>query len=122
MQPAASGVEGIKLIRGEVGYIGEEVVNEKAFLRKKRENVPVDQRFCHDYCTRKYQKEKLKVTKEDGSVKGDRGDDDDDESSGEGAKESGSDWDEDDAREAEIWKVFVSSIPFFYDHLITFVS
>jgi len=103
MQPAASGVEGIKLIRGEVGYIGEEVVNEKAFLRKRRENVPVDQVFFHDYFTRKYQKERsLKEVKEGGSVKSDRdgGDDDDDE-----GKESGSDWDEDDAREAEIWKV-----------------
>jgi len=115
MQPAASGLEGIKLIRGEVGYIGEEVVNEKAFLRKKRENVPVDQVFFHDYFTRKYQKEKsLKETKEDGNTKSDReegGDDDDDDSSG---KESGSDWDEDDAREAEIWKVIYSSIPFFF--------
>jgi len=43
MQPAASGVEGVKLIKGEIGFAGEELVNEKAFMRKKRSDVPVDQ-------------------------------------------------------------------------------
>jgi len=43
MQPAASGVEGVKLIKGEIGFTGEELVNEKAFMRRKRSDVPVDQ-------------------------------------------------------------------------------
>ena len=43
MQPAASGVEGVKLIKGEIGFTGEELVNEKAFMRKKRSDIPVDQ-------------------------------------------------------------------------------
>jgi len=43
MQPAASGVEGVKLIKGEIGFAGEELVNEKAFMRRKRSDVPVDQ-------------------------------------------------------------------------------
>ena len=43
MQPAASGVEGVKLIKGEIGFTGEELVNEKAFMRKNWSDVPVDQ-------------------------------------------------------------------------------
>jgi ribosome biogenesis protein MAK21 len=45
MQPAASALEGVKLVKGDVGNnmgaIG--LVNEKAFLRRRREDVPVDQ-------------------------------------------------------------------------------
>ena len=118
MQPAASGLEGVKLIRGEVGHIGEEMVNEKAFLRKKRENIPVDQVFFHDYFTRKHQKERS--TKETKEVEGAKSDQDVDVD-GEGGKESDSDWGEDidsDAEEAEIWKVCVS-IPFYGGHLMT---
>lgn len=44
MQPAASGVEGVKLIKGEIGYVGGEVVlDEKRFVKRKRGDVPVDQ-------------------------------------------------------------------------------
>lgn len=105
MQPAASGVEGVKLIKGEVGFIGEEVVNEKAFVRRKRENVPVDRLFFHDYFTRKHQKENsLKEKKKDKSVKSAQ------EEDGDGSSDEGrsSEWGEDadsDAEEAEVWKV-----------------
>jgi ribosome biogenesis protein MAK21 len=107
MQPAASGIEGVKLVRGEVGYAGEEVVNEKAFLRKKRENVPVDQLFFHDYFMRKYQKEKSpKEKREFKDATSDH--EDNDQSSVRGAKDRNNDWGEDidsDAEEAEIWQV-----------------
>ena len=45
MQPAASALEGVKLVKGDVGNDGGVVglVNEKAFLRKRKEDVPVDQ-------------------------------------------------------------------------------
>ena len=48
MQPAASGVEGVKLMKGEVDDAAR--MNEAAFLRQKRSNIPVDQvslRFYH---------------------------------------------------------------------------
>jgi len=41
MQPAASGVEGVKLMKGEVDDAAR--MNEAAFLRQKRSNIPVDQ-------------------------------------------------------------------------------
>jgi len=43
MQPAASDVEGVKLIKDEIGFAREEPVNEKVFIRRKRSDVPVDQ-------------------------------------------------------------------------------
>ena len=44
MQPAASALEGVKLVKGGVGNEGGGLlVNEKAFLRRRREDVPVDQ-------------------------------------------------------------------------------
>lgn len=44
MQPAASGLDGtgVKLLRGEVEDL-EGRVNEAAFLKRKAEDVPVDQ-------------------------------------------------------------------------------
>jgi len=42
MQPAASALEGVKLVKGDDGGVVG-LVNEKAFLRRKREDVPVDQ-------------------------------------------------------------------------------
>lgn len=43
MQPAASGLDGVgvKLMKGEVGDDG--LMNEDGFLKKKAEDVPVDQ-------------------------------------------------------------------------------
>ena len=44
MQPAASAVDGVKLIKGEVGV--ESMVNEATFLKKRAQDVPVDQVCC----------------------------------------------------------------------------
>jgi hypothetical protein len=41
MQPSASAIDGVKLIKGEVGV--ESMVNEAAFLKKRAQDVPVDQ-------------------------------------------------------------------------------
>ena len=41
MQPSASAIDGVKLIKGEVGV--ESMVNEAAFLKKHVQDVPVDQ-------------------------------------------------------------------------------
>ena len=45
MQPAASGYEGggVKLRKGEVREVGGVRMNEESFLRKRVEDVPVDQ-------------------------------------------------------------------------------
>ena len=110
MQPAASGVEGVKLLKGEIGYVGEELVNEKAFLRRKRADVPVDQIFFHDYFTRKHEKEKALAAKVKGQNK-DKGTEEHQEnglSDEETGKGDDGDWDENVdsvAEEAEIWKV-----------------
>ena len=101
MQPAASGLEGVKLIKGEIGYGGEEVVNETAFLRRKRENVPVDQVFFHDYFTRKHRKEKGSKEK---SV--DKRANSDQEEDGVRARESMDGSADSDSDEAEIWRVY----------------
>ena len=110
MQPAASGVEGVKLLKGEIGYVGEELVNEKAFLRKKRSDVAVDQVFFHDYFTRKHEKEKALAAKMKGQNKDNVTEEQENGSSDEETerKDDGGDWDQDvdsDAEEAEIWKV-----------------
>ena len=41
MQPAANDVDGVKLMNGEVDDSVR--INEAAFLRQKRSNIPVDQ-------------------------------------------------------------------------------
>ncbi len=118
MQPAASGVEGVKLIKGEIGYVGGELVNEKAFLTKQRTSVPIDQVFFYDYFTRKHEKEKALAAKAKKKKGQDEDEDEDDEQDGHEAgskvvEKSGDDWDEDedgDAKEAEIWKVFYFSV------------
>jgi len=111
MQPAASGVEGVKLIKGEIGYVGGELMNEKAFLRKQRTSVPIDQVFFYDYFTRKHEKEKALAAK--ARKKGKDVDEDDDEDD-EAVEKSGDDWEDEDgdgdAKEEEIWKVFICSL------------
>ena len=44
MQPSASAIDGVKLIKGEVGV--ESMVNESTFLKKRVQDVPVDQVLC----------------------------------------------------------------------------
>ncbi|TRM66607.1 CBF/Mak21 family-domain-containing protein [Schizophyllum amplum] len=56
MQPAASGVDGtsVKLMRGEVPGVAP-LVTDSAFLKKREEDVAVDEVFFHRYLTRKQQ-------------------------------------------------------------------
>ncbi|KAF9530090.1 hypothetical protein CPB83DRAFT_905635 [Crepidotus variabilis] len=118
MQPSASGVEGVKLIKGEIGYAGEDVLNEKAFLKRRRGDVPVDQLFFHDYFTKKAEKTKAlaaKAKKRD-SGEDESGDEDEDsghEQPGIETKTLDDDWAEEDsdADEAEIWKAMKASMP-----------
>ncbi|CAA7269374.1 unnamed protein product [Cyclocybe aegerita] len=130
MQPAASALEGVKLVKGEMPGGGGLGVNEKAFVRRKRGEVPVDQLFFHDYFTRKQEREKAMTKKrkdgaedeeeeeeengeeqevEEGEEDGDVGDHE-----GEAVKLAGSDWDEEadsDLEEEEIWKAMKASMP-----------
>ncbi|KAF5366355.1 hypothetical protein D9757_011459 [Collybiopsis confluens] len=134
MQPAASGVEGVKLMKGDTIGVGDLLMNEEKFMRKKVEDVPVDQLFFHKFFTRKNQRAKTmktadeKVSDEDVSD-ADEGDEEGEkdglDSSGdeemdltgdeaERAKnpedddedEDGSDLDED-----EVWKAMQASMP-----------
>jgi len=43
MQPAASATDGVKLMKGDAVGASEGMVNEGGFLRKRVEDVPVDQ-------------------------------------------------------------------------------
>lgn len=43
MQPSASGIEGVKLIKGELATSGDLLMNEEKFLKRRPEDVPVDQ-------------------------------------------------------------------------------
>ncbi|KAL1742994.1 CBF/Mak21 family-domain-containing protein [Schizophyllum fasciatum] len=138
MQPAASGVDGtsVKLMRGEVPGVAP-LVTDSAFLRKREEEVPVDEIFFHRYLTRK---QRQKAKQEDGqdsekesdageaeaeSAAEDSGDDEDEsgpfidlsedekeEASQEKAVEDADeDEDTDDEEEAEIWKAMKASMP-----------
>ncbi|KAF8966791.1 CBF/Mak21 family-domain-containing protein [Flammula alnicola] len=130
MQPAASAVEGVKLMKGEVG--NQSMVNNVAFLNKKPQDVPVDQMFFYQYFTRKSQREKAKASKvnkrKDGKDESEDEDEDEDEADLEEAAESGDeevaepiaeadeDGDEDededsDLDEAEIWKAMQATMP-----------
>ncbi|KAF9466712.1 CBF/Mak21 family-domain-containing protein [Collybia nuda] len=130
MQPAASGLgeTGVKLMKGEVDDDG--LMNAEEFLKKRVEDVPVDQLFFHKFFSRKSEKEKAKTSKA-GKRKGEDsdedGDDKSDEGEGEGEGELGSDEeseagdevlgsnDEDevdsDADEGEIWKAMKATMP-----------
>ena len=52
MQPAASGYEGggVKLRKGEVREVGGVRMNDESFLRKRAEDVPVDQVCAFSSC------------------------------------------------------------------------
>ena len=134
MQPSASAIDGVKLIKGEVGV--ESMVNEATFLKRRAQDVPVDQvlcfsppllyaelinfrskRFFHQYFTRKDEKEKAMAAK-GRKRKGDEDEDDqeEDDEEADGAGKASSDdagnevaevdvEDDSDADEAEIWKV-----------------
>ncbi|KIY43200.1 CBF-domain-containing protein [Fistulina hepatica ATCC 64428] len=106
MQPAASGLDGIgvKLHRGEVSDVirsdggGVQVkMNEEAFLRRKKEDVPADQLFFYQYFTRKHERDKARVKGEneenddDEDIPGDDGAEDENEGGSEGGDDDDSD-------------------------------
>jgi ribosome biogenesis protein MAK21 len=104
MQPsaashAAGSAEGVRRIRGEVAD-SEGLMNDPKFLRRRAEDVPVDQLFFHKYFTRRKEREDARGGKRK-HADSDSGDDEDtiEELSDEGDALS------DDAEEAEIWKV-----------------
>ncbi|KAJ3807240.1 CBF/Mak21 family-domain-containing protein [Lentinula aff. lateritia] len=131
MQPSASGIEGVKLIKGESATSGDILMNEEKFLKRRPEDVPVDQvglsprpcLFFHKYFTRKNERVREKRTKssnEDSEVETDAdsdggeemdltGDEAEtargDEASNE-EEEEGSELDEE-----EVWKAMQASMP-----------
>ncbi|KAF5378151.1 hypothetical protein D9615_007633 [Tricholomella constricta] len=121
MQPAASGLDGtgVKLLKGEVE--DGTLMNDDNFLRKKAEDVPVDQLFYHKYFSKKSEKEKAKAAKV-GKRKGEESDEESDDEDGR-VESAGSDEGEDegvleedgaedsDASEAEVWKAMKASMP-----------
>ncbi|KAJ8075768.1 RNA-binding ribosome biosynthesis protein mak21 [Marasmius tenuissimus] len=131
MQPAGSALEGVKLVKGETAAAsGELLMNEEQFLKKREEDVPVDQLFFHKFFTRKREREqggKGKASRqEDFDSDVDEGSDDDDdegesggeeidltgdEAEGKAEKDEGGGSDSDDSEEAEIWKAMKASMP-----------
>ncbi|KAF8646008.1 hypothetical protein AX16_007434 [Volvariella volvacea WC 439] len=96
MQPAASALEGIKLVKGEATELS---VNDPNFLKKKEHDVPVDQLFFHKFFTRKQEKERSKPHKTE-----EQSDDQNDDQSDHGSGSS-------DEEEAEIWKAMKATMP-----------
>ncbi|KAE9406885.1 CBF-domain-containing protein [Gymnopus androsaceus JB14] len=113
MQPAASGIEGVKLMKGDVVGSENMLMNEERFLKKRVEDVPVDQLFFHKYFTRKNERVKAKTT--DGQLSEE--DEDEDEEAGESGDESDEaekakdEEDNSDLDEEEIWKAMQATMP-----------
>ncbi|KAF7323267.1 CCAAT-box-binding transcriptional factor [Mycena chlorophos] len=126
MQPAASGLEGggVKLMKGEMGE-REERVNEGAFLKRREEDVPVDQLFYHRFFSRKNEKEKGKSNAQDVESDEDQSEDDNEDGSGDEemdltgdeAKAVGQNFDDESEGEGseldedEIWKAMKATMP-----------
>ncbi|KAJ3866134.1 CBF/Mak21 family-domain-containing protein [Lentinula novae-zelandiae] len=126
MQPSASGIEGVKLIKGELATSGDLLMNEEKFLKRRPEDVPVDQLFFHKYFTRKNERVREKHTKasnEDSEVDSDADSDGGGEMdlTGDEAEiarddESLDDLDEEEEEgseldEEEVWKAMQASMP-----------
>ncbi|KAF7305180.1 CCAAT-box-binding transcriptional factor [Mycena kentingensis (nom. inval.)] len=124
MQPAASGLEGggVKLMKGEVGDV-DGLVNQEGFLKKREQDVPVDQLFFHRFFSKKNEREKAAQRAKGGDEEDETDEDGDDDESGDeemdltgdeakaaGEEDSdahdGSDLDED-----EVWKAMKASMP-----------
>jgi ribosome biogenesis protein MAK21 len=102
MQPstaanAAGPADGVRMIRGEVAD-AEGLMNDPKFLRRREEDVPVDQVFFHKFFTKRQEQEQTRAGKR-GAPESDSDADELEELSDEGEALS------DDAEEAEIWKV-----------------
>ncbi|KAJ3712468.1 CBF/Mak21 family-domain-containing protein [Lentinula raphanica] len=129
MQPAASGIEGVKLTKGELATNNELLMNEEKFLKKRPEDVPVDQLFFHKYFTRKAERVKVKASDAHSSNEDEESEDDEanaDDSSGEEEMDLTGDeaqktkddevsdedeGDDSDLDENEVWKAMQASMP-----------
>ena len=59
MQPAASALEGVKLVKGELGSKNDLRVNDPAFWKGRKErDVAVDEMFYYKYFTEKSERER----------------------------------------------------------------
>ena len=114
MQPAASALEGVKLVKGELGSKNDLRVNDPAFWKGRKErDVAVDEMFYYKYFTEKSERErkmaekvgKRKGAEEDSEESEDEAEksDEDEEQSEEGSEVSEGELDED-----EVWKVRIS--------------
>ncbi|KAJ3983091.1 CBF/Mak21 family-domain-containing protein [Lentinula detonsa] len=130
MQPAASGVEGVKLTKGESATNDGLLMNEEKFLRKRPEDVPVDQLFFHKYFTRKNERVKVKNADTKSSNEDEEADSEDEDVSAGSSGEEEMDLTGDEAQKAndneaededeeesseldeeEIWKAMQASMP-----------
>lgn len=124
MKPAAKGQDRSGMVVLRKGADGNEgALNASDFLKKKQEDVPVDQLFFHTFFTKKQENEKSRVAKktenerkrkrrgEDAEVDGldsdDSGDEDIDVASDADLEEV----EEGDLDEDEVWKAMQASMP-----------
>ncbi|RXW16668.1 hypothetical protein EST38_g9182 [Candolleomyces aberdarensis] len=116
MQPAASALEGVKLVKGELGAKNELRVNDPAFWRGRKErDVAADEMFYYKYFTEKSEREK-KMADKAGKRKGGEEEDDSEDSDSEDEDESegsegGSEVSEGELDEDEVWKAMQTSMP-----------
>ncbi|KAG1824519.1 CBF/Mak21 family-domain-containing protein [Suillus subaureus] len=126
MQPAASANDriSVKLLKGESS--GGALPNDKKFLNRRLQDIPVDEVFFHKYFSRKREKDKNK-TAHAGKGDSDAGESDDasdidasaseleeaqDRDVDDVKRDDDSEDDEDsDAEEADIWKAMQASMP-----------
>jgi hypothetical protein len=128
MQPAASSLEGVKLVRGELGFGSQGkngvTVNDPAAWRGRKErDVAVDEMFYYKYFTEKSERER-KMAEKVGKRKGEGEDEDDsdededeeksDKEEDESEPEEGSEVSEGELDEDEVWKVSTSYLPIRY--------
>jgi ribosome biogenesis protein MAK21 len=114
MQPAASvnasgAAEGVRRLRGDAADL-EGLMNDPKLLKRRVEDVPVDQVFFHKYFVQKKEKERARGGKKAGDESEEEGDEDEESEEETGDEEDGASQGEapatsDDEEEAEIWKV-----------------
>ncbi|KAJ2913545.1 hypothetical protein MD484_g6868, partial [Candolleomyces efflorescens] len=118
MQPSASTLEGVKLVKGELGFSGGVTVNDPAAWRgRKEKDVAADEMFYYKYFTEKSERER-KMAKKVGKrrVEGEDEDEDSDEEeeeveSGDEEEAEASEVSEGELDEDEVWKAMQASMP-----------
>jgi len=122
MQPAASALEGVKLMKGESG--NEVRVNEKEFIQRKPENVPVDEMFFYKFFKEKSERNSAKAAKvsrrKNAEESDEEGSDEEEEEAAEEKEETEeeSEASEGELDEDEVWKVSrIASILMIRSHL-----